>query len=75
MAEHTIDASFRQPIQVVNKDLEIIVRRNGVRFGTLIISKGSIDWRPAKKWKGGHNEIPLSWTQFDRAMEGAKAKK
>ena len=68
MAEHKISAYFNQPIDVVNSDLEIVVKRNNKTFGTLTISKGSIDWRPTKKRIGGKNEVQLSWAKFDRRM-------
>lgn len=35
---------------VTNKDLEIIVRTNDGKLGTLLISKGNVEWLP----KGNH---------------------
>jgi hypothetical protein len=46
---------------VANKDVEVIVRDNNGKLGTLLISKGNIEWRP----KGNYvNKQRLSWSQF-----------
>ena len=51
---------------VANKDLEIEVRTNEARLGTLLISKGNVEWLPK-----GHsvNKKRLSWTKFAALME------
>jgi hypothetical protein len=72
MAEHKIQVTFPLPVEVVNADMTVVVQRNGKRFGTLTISKGSIDWRPAKAWVGGISEVPLPWSKFDAVMREAK---
>jgi hypothetical protein len=28
-------------------DIEFVVMRDGVRFGTLLVSKGAVEWRPS----------------------------
>jgi hypothetical protein len=48
----------------------VTVKRNGKVFGTLTLSKGTIDWRPMKKRIGGRNEVRMKWTQFDKKMRG-----
>jgi hypothetical protein len=71
MAEHKIGLEIPKEIEVSNSDLKIRVRKDGKRFGTLTISKGTIDWRPAKKWRRNKNEIRLPWSVFDQTMKGA----
>jgi hypothetical protein len=55
---------------VAHKDLEIVVKSNGRKLGTLLISKGNIEWRP----KGNYvNKKRLSWRKFAELIE-AKGK-
>ena len=72
MAAHAIKLRITKGIEVLNTDITVEVKKDGKRFGTVTISKGSIDWRPTKKHVGGKNEIPLTWTEFDKAMREAK---
>lgn len=61
---------------VGNKDCEIIVKNDGGKLGTLLISKGNVEWLP-----GGNsvNKKRLNWKQFAALMEDhgkpAKVKK
>lgn len=51
---------------VGNKDLEIVVKTDGGRLGTLLISKGNVEWLP----KGNSvNKKRLSWARFAEFME------
>lgn len=51
---------------VHNKDFEIIVSSNDGKLGTLLVSKGNIEWLP----KGNSvNKTRLTWTKFAQAME------
>ncbi|HWG18367.1 MAG TPA: hypothetical protein VN678_10930 [Acidobacteriaceae bacterium] len=68
MARHAITLKIAKGIDVQNVDIEIQVEKNGNRFGTITISKGSIEWRPAKAWSGGKSEVSLPWTKFDKVM-------
>jgi hypothetical protein len=68
MAQHEICAVFQTPVEIFNRDLQVRVKRNGNVFGTLTLSKGSIDWRPKKKHIGGKNQVRLKWSQFDKKM-------
>jgi hypothetical protein len=47
MAEHIVKVKIPQRVEVLSKDLEVQVIRNGRRLGTLKISRGSLDWRDA----------------------------
>lgn len=60
---------------VANKDLEIIVKDTKGKLGTLLISKGNIEWLP----KGNSvNKRRFSWVKFAEFMrehgKAAKAK-
>jgi hypothetical protein len=51
---------------VAHKDLEVIISTNAGKLGTLLISKGNIEWLP----KGNHvNKRRLTWTKFSEFME------
>jgi hypothetical protein len=51
---------------VAHKDLEITVKSNGEKVGTLLVSKGNVEWLP----KGNSvNKKRLSWWQFARLLE------
>lgn len=64
MPAHDIDVTVSAQT-IKNKDMEIVVRANGRRFGRVRISKGSIDWVPA------NSDLPrrMSWEQFARLMD------
>lgn len=50
------------------KDIEISVRESSGKLGTLLISKGNIEWRPAWKSVKKHR---FTWSQFaERMLEG-----
>lgn len=49
-----------------NKDLEIVVKTDGGKLGTLLISKGNVEWLP----KGNYvNKSRFTWTQFAEIMK------
>lgn len=51
---------------VAHKDLEIVVRTDTGKLGTLLISKGNVEWLP----KGNYvNKRRLSWSKFAEFME------
>lgn len=51
---------------VRHKDLEVIVRAGTGKLGTLLISKGNMEWLP----KGNSvNKRRLSWKQFAALIE------
>ncbi len=51
---------------VAHKDLEIDVRQTSGKLGTLLISKGNIEWRPAWKSVKKHR---FSRRKFAQLME------
>ncbi|MFI4970143.1 MAG: hypothetical protein ACHP7D_08040 [Lysobacterales bacterium] len=46
------------------EDIEFVVRKDDKRFGTLLISKGAVEWRATNKQY--HRKI--SWDLFDQLM-------
>ena len=68
MATHAIKLKVTKGIEVLNTDIVVEIKKNGKRFGTLTVSRGTIDWRPTKKHVGGKNEVKKNWTSFDKIM-------
>ena len=51
---------------VAHKDLEITVKTSNGKLGTLLISKGNMEWLP----KGNSvNKRRISWTRFADVMQ------
>jgi len=51
---------------VANKDLEVVVKTDSGKLGTLLISRGNVEWLP----KGNSvNKRRLSWVKFAEFME------
>lgn len=51
--------------QVINADVRFDVYADDELLGVLTVSKGTIDWRPARK----HTARQLTWERFSRLME------
>jgi len=60
---------------VLHKDVKIEVKTDKGKLGTLLVSKGNIEWLPAGNYV---NKRRLSWSKFAELMEAqgkpAKAK-
>ena len=65
MPRHEIEASLPAH-RIVNPDVTVIVKSNGTKLGELLMSKGSIDWRPSKH----QTSYRMTWEKFARLMEG-----
>lgn len=63
--EHEVALKLHTKV-VSNKDVEFDVKADGAKLGTVLISKGNIEWRPAKKSVNKHR---LSWTKFAELMK------
>lgn len=50
---------------ILHKDVTIQVKKNGKKLGTVLISKGNIEWLPAGNYV---NKKRLSWTKFSDLM-------
>ncbi len=64
MPKHEIEANLPAH-RVVNTDLSVTIKSDGKALGELLISKGSVDWRPAKH----QYSVSLRWETFARLME------
>jgi hypothetical protein len=57
-----IDTKF-----VLHKDVTCEIKSGGTKLGTLLISKGNIEWLP----RGAYvNKKRLTWTAFAQLMQG-----
>src|SRR5687768_864064 len=57
--------SFNLPKRELGReDIEFVIEQDGKRFGTLLVSKGAVEWRPTNKVY----RRKLNWTRFDQAM-------
>jgi hypothetical protein len=69
MAKH--DVSFEIPQKfVLSKDVVFEIRSDGSKLGSLLISKGNIEWVPANN---SVKKLRLSWEKFAEIIE-AKGK-
>lgn len=60
------DVRFSIPERELGKaDIEFIIKKDGKRFGTLRISKGSVVWIPKDKTYGHKS----GWIKFDEFMQ------
>lgn len=50
---------------VQRKDVEVEVRKDDALLGKLLISQGTIDWKP----RGAQHKLKLTWTKFAELME------
>lgn len=64
MAKHDIEVGLPAH-RVINTDVSIIVKSDGKQLGELLISKGTIDWRPSKRQK----QVSMRWETFARLMD------
>jgi hypothetical protein len=53
---------------LAHKDIEVSVRSDGSKLGTLLVSKGNIEWLPANN---SVNKYRLTWEKFADVMEEA----
>lgn len=58
--------------QLGNADIEFTIKKNGKKFGTLKVSKGSVVWVPKDNTYG----FKMGWDRFDANMvaEGTREK-
>ena len=52
---------------VLHRDVTIEIKSDGKKLGTLLISKGNIEWLPSR---ASVNKKRLTWAQFSKLMEG-----
>lgn len=51
---------------VLNKDIEVEVKTDEGKLGTLLISKGNVEWKPVGN---SRNKKRLTWTKFAALLE------
>lgn len=51
---------------VLHKDVEVEVRKDKKKLGTVLVSKGNVEWLPAGNSVNKHR---MSWEKFAELME------
>jgi hypothetical protein len=63
------DISFEVPEKILlSKDMKFDIKSDGSKLGTMLISKGNIEWIPASN---SVNKYRLSWEAFAEMMQSA----
>ncbi|HCH53210.1 MULTISPECIES: hypothetical protein [Aeromonas] len=62
---HEVFLNLNEKI-VLHKDVEVEVKADGAKLGTLLISKGNIEWLPVGNSVNKHR---LTWKKFAELME------
>ncbi len=57
---------------VLSKDVEFEVRSNSKKLGTMMLSKGNIEWLPAGNSVNRHR---ITWEKFAALMESQPTRK
>jgi hypothetical protein len=64
MATHDIEVNLPAR-RIVNTDVTVVVKSDGAKLGELLISKGTVDWRPAKR----QTLVSMRWETFAKVLE------
>jgi hypothetical protein len=64
MPKHDVVLNLHTKV-VAHKDVELVVRSDDNKLGTLLISKGNIEWLPANN---SVTKYRLSWERFAEFM-------
>ena len=68
MPAHQVVLSIPEKF-ILSKDVEFEIKSDGHKLGSLLISKGNIEWKPANASKRHHR---LTWEKFAEFMEEKK---
>lgn len=61
-----VNVKINASVPVKHTDFEVVVKNNSSKLGTLLISKGNVEWLP----KGNSvNKRRLSWVELSELME------
>ncbi len=71
MAQHEIVIS-NPNTSVLRTDVQFVVKSDSRKLGTLLLSKGDVEWIPAGNSVNRHS---LSWEKFAALMEENKPKR
>ena len=63
--DHEVTINLKSKF-ILNKDIEIEVKADAKKLGTLLVSKGNIEWLPVGN---SVNKKRLSWTKFAALLE------
>ena len=64
MAQHTVTITDLPKLELAHADVRfVVVDEAAGKMGTLLISKGGIEWRPTYK-----HQRRVSWREFDTLM-------
>jgi len=64
MPNHEVNLNLHTKV-VAHKDVELEVRSDGAKLGTLLISKGNVEWLPANN---SVRKYRMSWEKFAAFM-------
>jgi len=62
---HNVTLQINEKV-VLHKDVEIEVKKDGEKLGTVLVSKGNIEWLPANHFV---NKFRMTWAKFAELME------
>ncbi|MFA5372418.1 MAG: hypothetical protein WC053_08200 [Sideroxydans sp.] len=65
MPTHNVTFDIPQKM-VLAKDVEFNIKSGGSKLGTLLVSKGNVEWIPSSN---SVNKYRLSWEKFAALME------
>ena len=65
MATHNVSFEIPQKL-VLAKDVVFDIKSDGAKIGSLLISKGNIEWVPARK---SVKKRRLTWEKFAQVMQ------
>jgi hypothetical protein len=63
MAQHTVKLTNMPELELGSSDVRFEIEDGSAKIGTLLVSKGGIEWRPYKKQKRH-----LPWEKFDQII-------
>ena len=63
--KHRVDVTFHKK-NIEKKDLEVRIQSDKGKIGTLLISKGNIEWLPKGNFK---NKLAMRWEEFAEMMK------
>ena len=62
---HQVRATLDTKV-VKSKDLKVVIKKDGAKLGTLLISQGNLEWLPSGN---SVNKRRMKWAKFAEMME------
>ena len=69
MAAKQVRFTLNQTVPIGYVDVKFQIYDGPSLLGTLTLSQGSIDWRPARQWQ--RSTIKKRWGDFDQLMKAS----